>query len=58
MRERVIEQHISFKTMISNSKLDQFFKNEKKDEQKQQEISEIKTKEEEINELIENNILE
>ena len=58
MRERVIEQHISFKTMSSNSKLDQFFKNEKKDEQKQQEISEIKTKKEEINELMENNILE
>lgn len=54
----MIEQHISFKTMSSNSKLDQFFKNEKKDEQKQQEISEIKTKKEEINELMENNILE
>ncbi|MEM2121078.1 MAG: hypothetical protein QXU20_00245 [Candidatus Woesearchaeota archaeon] len=58
MRERVIEQHISFKTMISNKRLDQFFKSEKKEEQKQGEISEIKTEDEEINELIETNILE
>ncbi|MGB9748987.1 MAG: hypothetical protein ACP5OZ_05085 [Candidatus Woesearchaeota archaeon] len=64
MREKVVEQRISFKAMINNSRLDQFFDSKEKKEGHKQDKSQkeldsklIESKDQEIEELLESEIL-